>query len=207
MTLREAINKFSTIARSAPTIMRQAHKEAFAKLESALPQVAANALLPNVDEADRLMAERFLKTFQAHNQDPKMRFTLSRPTFSAKGDGIEGVTAEDIERWVRAGANNKSEDNRFGKVLDELVDRDIEEVIRKMQGILVFADPRKLRPDQSQMEAQRNYLPAVVEFMNSSGIDPQKLAHWCQIILVAWVAYVRGEWPQILVKHLRAAFR
>jgi hypothetical protein len=209
MTLREAINKFSGIARNAPAIMRRAHKEAFAKLQTALPQVAVEALMPNIAEEDKPLAGRFLATFKALNQDPRMKFSVSRPLVSGAG---EGISAEDIEKWVRAGVTNRSTDNRFGKVLDQLVDRDIEQVIRKMQGILIFADPDKLRPadesgqhNQSQLDAQAKFLPLIADFLNG-GMPPEKLARWGNIVLAAWVAYVRAEWPQILIKHVRAAF-
>lgn len=198
MLLKNVITKYERVAKEMPKAMKAAHAEAFAEYQANLQQVAFDALSAVIDEKEREAANRFVETFTAENTGVTMKFVLRAPR---SGEELNReITADDVEAWVRAGAENQPQDNRDGKVFDSR-DASVDEVVRKMQGILIYASGKKL--GESQQAARNKYLPFIREFISRGGVTEAKILLWSKVIVCAWLNYVHVTWPNIARNHLR----
>lgn len=197
MLLKNVIAKYERVARGMPTAMKAAHTDAFAEYQSNFKRIALDALSAVIDEKENEVANLFAETFTAENAGLTMKFILRVPR---SGEELtREVTAADVEAWVRAGAENNSTDNTEGKVFDAR-DGSVDEVVRKMQGILIYASGNRLK--EPQQAAREKYLPFIREFISRGGAAEQKILLWSKVIVRAWLNYVHVTWPGMARKHL-----
>jgi hypothetical protein len=199
--IKDVISKYSRFTRNLPRTMRQIHRASYEDFEHNLKRVALDALQANTDTEDREAVGLFVETFVASNAALAMSFMLRRPDGTSAMVTRE-LTSEDVAKWVREGFKNQSQDNRFGKIFDGR-DQDVEKVVRKMQGILIYSK----QADGSQSAARDKYLPLIREFLAMGVMTGPKIAQWSRIVLAAWLGYVSLVWPDIARSKIRAALR
>ena len=192
MSLANAIRKFGTLARRLPDIASEAHLETYQHLAVNLVSVARSALQSALgSEAHPDDIDRWLATFVADNDGRVMRFTLSSIESNGRPGGTHVVTGpitlDDVEAWVRAGAEQRPEDLRGGKIFDGR-DLGVDATVKKMQGILL-----KGRDDGDRARARDKYLPFIDDFRNNaegSAINDKLASEGPELVLNAWKAYL-----------------
>jgi hypothetical protein len=219
MKLRDVIAKYERIADNLDDIVKTAHHEAFAGFSLELKNVARRALA-GVEGVDPDKVDQWIETYAAKNAGAVMHFTLSTPDVSggsassaveaflngeeSSATGPAGVSASDVERWVRAGYERGSTDDIEGKNFDGR-DQDVDSTVRKMIGILVYGNPAH----DKIAAAQGKYGPIIREFMfRESQNDENQFNRFAAIIVLeAWVSHIRTRWPQYVLTELRRQVR
>jgi hypothetical protein len=128
---------------------------------------------------------------------------------TAEFDPSQPLGAFDVEEWVRAGLKNKSGNLDEGKVFDGRDAGPIEDVIKRMTGILVYAQDST---NPVHQRIQKKYAPHIRAFRAN-----QTLGKWSttelgkfltdtapRLILSAWTDHIREKWPSIVLKKLEA---
>lgn len=196
MSLANAIRKFDTLAKRLPAIASEAHLETYQNLAVNLVSVARSALSSALgSEVHPDDIDRWLETFVAASDGMVMRFTLAAIESNGRPGGTHIVTGpiteSDVEAWVRAGKDGDPADITEGKIFDGR-DGSVDEVVKRMTGILVRASGKKI--GQSQLDARDKYLPAIEVFRDNAAAQGflDKLAgEGPEIVLNAWMAYIQ----------------
>lgn len=215
MTPGQFNTKWRRIRDQIPVMAQDVSNEVFNLYSTKFPQIASDTIYAALGESARgneEVIQDFIRSFVANNNWPKLQFSL-RAAADKRVKGVSGgalrspetITADDVEAWVRAGAEG-SVDNDEGKVFDsrdsgETVDR----VVKKMIGILIGRDDVQQKVTSDISAARDHYNKHVAEFVNRHGTGSSAtwlIEHAGPLILRAWIAEVRATWPEVASRHL-----
>lgn len=200
MTISQTVTKYRGVLRDLPGMVKSAHAEASSRYTAELKPIALEALLAIGGEENRALIERWVETFHARYGQLATNFLLSQLSDDSVERGA-GVGAAQVEAWVRAGAEGNPEDNTEGKVFDGR-DADVESVVRRMQGILIYEPD----PKGSQVSAREKYLPLIEQFLKNHGQGSDWVrVYGPEIVLEAWSNHIRATYPETMaarVQHL-----
>lgn len=220
MTPSGFINKYAKISKSLRS--QSFHSGIISDFETMFSgefkEAALNSILSSgeISERDHEIAKEFVNTFYSEIKGNSLRFILyaitSKET-SISQESVNDLTNDDIEEWVRAGFKNKRDgvkfdnnvsSNAFGKVITG-IDLDEDEVIRKMQGILVRSKDSSVTLSEKQIAAQKKYSPWIKRFieMQQVGIYNNSFDKWSKAVLVTWVKLAKKNLPIVAAAHLR----
>lgn len=208
MDLKQAIAHYQHLIQGGiADAVKEAHQELHQACIARFPLIAIQAIRA-ASGSENLVADEVIhdwvstfasnlsQLYSTYSLDELPETRISEPLILAGGP----VTADDIEQWVRAGAEG-SDDDAYGKVFDGRDIGSVEEIVRKMQGILLFASP----PAASHSKAREKFLPLIAQFKGNQ--EARAVGEWIEkngpgIVLKAWVQFVTREWPIIACKHL-----
>jgi len=212
MHLKQAIAKLENRIARIPQIMEETHVEASAILESQLRQVAREALVAATGastEEHMAVIDQWLGTFAAQNAGAATTFLLEKVPVAASPDELGPVTPDDVERWVRTGAERQSADDTRGKVFTEQDSDGVDRTVKKMIGILLSGNRYMTGgPTGEQVAAAERYIPLIQAFkLLEAGFTLEALrVAGPSIVMHAWVAHARKVMPGLLRKKVRQLF-